>query len=361
MPKNIYQRGNGFQVKLKLRGHPERINQTFSNLRDAQLFIDACRTSNSVEMKRLAPGSIRFIYRPRIGTIEQLLQHVDKKRWGGNPNCKRPTEGSKANAQRFVDWVGPRVKIRDALSEYTIAAFIEERERVHQNSGSTINRYRAAIFCLVREALRLNLISEKPDISVRREGRPRERIFTEDEEALILSQLSEWGYEDHVAWFTFLADTACRSGEPQQLLWRDFVGKFIHFEAEMTKNSTRRTLSATPRVMAAVQRMREKYGSVNQGPFSWADPDLLATRKIWRRLREHFKWMGKDCLIYTFRHTCASRLVQRGADLYQVQIWMGHSSVQMTQRYAKFAPEHLSRLAELLSQPLRSASGVEKA
>lgn len=72
---------------------------------------------------------------------------------------------------------------------------------------------------------------------------------------------------------------------------------------------------------------------------------------LWNRLRGHFDWMGKDTVIYTFRRTCASRLVQRGVDLYRVQIWMGHKSIQMAQRYAKFAPKHLAELADVLEQP----------
>jgi hypothetical protein len=41
--------------------------------------------------------------------------------------------------------------------------------------------------------------------------------------------------------------------------------------------------------------------------------------------------------------------VQRGVDLYRVQIWMGHKGPQMTQRYAKFAPKQLAELAEVLA------------
>lgn len=58
-----------------------------------------------------------------------------------------------------------------------------------------------------------------------------------------------------------------------------------------------------------------------------------------------------DTVIYTFRHTCASRLVQRGVDLCRVQIWMRHKSLQRTQRYAKFAPRQLAELADVLALP----------
>ena len=46
------------------------------------------------------------------------------------------------------------------------------------------------------------------------------------------------------------------------------------------------------------------------------------------------------------RHCFASALVQRGADLYEVQRLLGHKSHAMTQRYAHLAQENL-RAADL--------------
>ncbi|GEM_PF-2640443 len=345
--KCIYKRGpSSFQVKVVANG--TKISRAFPTLELAESFLEECKSGCWVAIGRSSRRIDKRFEKPRIRTLYELLVYVDKKRWHGNPDCKAPRSLA-GNARRFVEWAGGNTRVQQALNEWAIARFIEDRERLQKNSGSTINRYRASISALITEAHRLGLIVGKPQVAKRREGPARKRIFSVDEEEQILKTTRAYGRDDHAELFAFLADTGCRPGEAQKLTWSDFEGNKVHFEAGITKNSTRRTLTMTPRAAAAVNVMREKYSDMYDGPFAWALVDLRATRVLWSALRYHLKWMGKDCIIYTFRHTCASRLVQRGIDLYRVQIWMGHSVPQMTQRYAKFAPDQLSELASVLA------------
>ena len=55
-------------------------------------------------------------------------------------------------------------------------------------------------------------------------------------------------------------------------------------------------------------------------------------------------------MLHTFRHTCASILVQQGVPIYSVAAWLGHSSIVVTQRYAHLAPSSLKGLAGVLDK-----------
>ena len=67
---------------------------------------------------------------------------------------------------------------------------------------------------------------------------------------------------------------------------------------------------------------------------SWAT--LLGDAKI-----DNFRW-------HDLRHHFASSLVMRGVDLYTVSQLLGHSSVELTRRYAHLAPDHLAAAVKVL-------------
>ena len=62
-----------------------------------------------------------------------------------------------------------------------------------------------------------------------------------------------------------------------------------------------------------------------------------------------------DVNIHILRHTCASRLLERGVDLYTVSKWLGHSSVKVTERYAHLRTGALDRAAAALASTAGTA------
>ena len=64
---------------------------------------------------------------------------------------------------------------------------------------------------------------------------------------------------------------------------------------------------------------------------------MKSIRTAFNKARE--KADPEDVRFYDLRHTFASRLVQGGVQLYEVQHLLGHKSFDMVQRYAHLAPD----------------------
>jgi integrase len=63
------------------------------------------------------------------------------------------------------------------------------------------------------------------------------------------------------------------------------------------------------------------------------------------RLQE--RWATQNCW-HTARHTFASHLVMRGAPIKAVQELLGHSTIEMTMRYAHLSPDARREAVRLL-------------
>jgi integrase len=330
--KGISQRGKSYQAKFRREGLAPR-NGTFPTYEEAVAFIVRYAaeklTVNEVPTAATTPKPTGKT------TIQELFERVNRELWAGNPDCK--SEGQSLNARRFIKWVGADTPVVDALTRAKIAEFVEHRENEHENSGATINRYMAAVSALSTRALDDGILMAKPKLPRRAEGGFRMRTYTKAEEEEILAVTREMGRHDLADWFIFLCDTGARPKEVNLLKWRDCRDGLIYLDGPTTKNGTPRDLQATDRVLAVLERMRVKHGHLH-GPFAWITSQDGVATAIWNKLRQRITWMDAECIMYAYRHTCASRMVQRGVDLFRVQIWLGHSDPKMTQKYAKFEP-----------------------
>ena len=58
--------------------------------------------------------------------------------------------------------------------------------------------------------------------------------------------------------------------------------------------------------------------------------------------------LGSHVVPYTIRHTMATELRSRGVPAWEVAGYLGHRTHGTTERYAKFAPDHLSQAVTAL-------------
>lgn len=65
-------------------------------------------------------------------------------------------------------------------------------------------------------------------------------------------------------------------------------------------------------------------------------------------------------VFHTVRHSCASLLINSGADLPTIQVILGHKSIAMTQRYAHIAEDRIKAAMNMLEPAMTENSGINK-
>lgn len=233
-----------------------------------------------------------------------------------------------------------------------LKAFGEELER-DGDAPATRNRKMSMIHTALRECFRRGEIERMPEFPHYAENNLKERYLTPEEEGKLLTTLA-----DHTApadaprvylqsLIPFLLDTGLRASECILDGAQD-LGDRIWLPHGTTKSGKGRTVPLTKRARAALSEMLQSPVHARLQKLKARDKDNpTKVMGVWFRAA-CAKAGIEGVTLHTLRHTCASRLVQRGVSLYVVKEWLGHSSITVTERYAHLAPKNLHAAAQAL-------------
>jgi integrase len=163
--------------------------------------------------------------------------------------------------------------------------------------------------------------------------------------------------------------TGLRVGELLALKWEDLdlvAGRLM----------VRRTLWQKQEVLPKGGKVREvplgnevvtalKAHRHLRGPYVFCDE--AGARLTHSKVKRVVPWacakarLAKRLTTHGLRHTFASHLVMRGVSLKAVQELLGHSTIEMTMRYAHLSPDVKRDAVRLLDAPPESATVVEQA
>ncbi len=175
-------------------------------------------------------------------------------------------------------------------------------------------------------------------VSRDRENNQRDKWLSVEEERRLLENSTEWLRE----LIRLALHTGLRRGEILSLTW-DRVNLFQKtIIVQKSKNGKPRTVPLTSVAMGILEE-KAKVRSLKT--------NLVFTNTVFKMIG--ISWVMKNFIIargkagledfhfHDLRHTFATRLAQRGVDLYTISKLLGHVNITMTARYAHHCPESL--------------------
>ena len=322
LPKGVTKRGEKFRVSVGS-------GATRSTVIVADVY-EAIETRTLLQAESFIPRDVK--------TLQDAYTQTVRECWG---RAKSGTH-SAAVALRVLEYFSPLLPLTDITR--TALVDMEEHFRQHGNTDATINRKLSALSKMLHVAYEHGWVSTLPVMHRKKEGRGRIRYFSVEEERAILALCYEWGKADHGDCIQVLLDTGMRPSEVFNLEKRDinFQHNLIHIFENKTDHP--RSLPMTKRVRAILLTRTTTRSKPFPYEGRWLD-------YVWTRVRVTLGMQDDEQFVpYTCRHTCATRLLQRGFTLPELQKWLGHKSLTMTMRYAHLSPTALLKGAQLLEQ-----------
>ena len=223
-----------------------------------------------------------------------------------------------------------------------------------QYSKATIARKLATLRSFYKFLVKRNRISSNPVVGIRtpkQEKRlPRFLEYEEIKRLLETPPADTWlGARDRAIMET-LYSTGMRVSELVALNLDDidFLGEVVHIRGKGKKERICPISSSVLQIIQHYMEFRNKRAQHNgnfDGKVLFVNKHgkRLSTRSVRRKMDKYLKIAGLDPAIspHTLRHSFATHMLNRGADLRSVQELLGHQSLSTTQIYTHLTTKKL--------------------
>ena len=226
-------------------------------------------------------------------------------------------------------------------------------------SKATIARKLATLRSFYKFLVKRNEITSNPVVAVRTPKQekklPRFLEYEEVKRLLETPPMDNWlGARDRAILET-LYSTGIRVSELVALNMDDidFLGEIVHVRGKGKKERIAPISSSALQVIQHYMEYRNKRAQSNSNfdlkvLFVNKHGRRLSTRSVRRKMDKYLKMAGLDPSIspHTLRHSFATHMLNKGADLRSVQELLGHQSLSTTQVYTHLSTSKLKEIYE---------------
>ena len=223
-----------------------------------------------------------------------------------------------------------------------------------QYAKATIARKLATLRSFYKFLVKRNRVSSNPVVGIRTPKQdkrlPRFLEYEEIKRLLETPPMDTWlGARDRAIMET-LYSTGMRVSElvAMNLEDIDFLGEVVHIRGKGKKERICPISSSVLQIIQHYMEFRNKRAQHNSNfdskvLFVNKHGKRLSTRSVRRKMDKYLKIAGLDPAIspHTLRHSFATHMLNRGADLRSVQELLGHQSLSTTQIYTHLTTKKL--------------------
>lgn len=302
-------------------------------------------------------------YRRKFKTKAEALRfeafvrqgHVDKKDWNPSPKDRRRLSELAASWYALYGHSlrdGKRrhdalLAISSAMSDPVAIAMTGQHFSVYRSdrlkegiTPKTLNNHLSYVKAVFNELKALDEIGYGNPLAGVRPLRVPERELswlTSEQISRLLDEIRMSTENPHVEIITLVClATGCRWSEAESLTLDKLRNCSVVFPGVTTKNLKTRTVPIDPALFVRLEAHLKQYSEM---PFS-----LSAFR---RALKRSGIELPSGQASHALRHTFASHFVMQGGNMLVLQRVLGHSSINITMRYAHLAPEHFQEAVML--------------
>lgn len=345
---DIYVEGRRKYEYLKLYLLPGRENKTKNK--------ETLALANAVKAKRLVEiqnGRFGFNRKEKVLLLDFLSDYIEGKRENKSEGY---VSGLETAVKHVRTYVGKKVVYVSEVDKSWCKGFVNHLKKIKSKCGmpleqSTMHQYYTVMVVAFNKAVELELIDRNPFDAVADDEKPgrgktnREYLTFDEVKELMNTDIKDIRIKRA---FLFSCFTGLRYSDIVALKWKNVKdlgdGNIqLEFIQKKTKNQV-----VVPLNSNALQWMPERKCD-EQEVF-----ELPFYSVVLIKLRKWVKGSSitKDVTFHVARHTYATMLLYYGADLYTVSKLLGHSSVQITQIYAKVMDETKRKAVNLIPQIL---------
>lgn len=311
------------------------------------------RKSTGVQIPSDKKDSLVML-RAAVTILNQMRAGVVLGVWTGTVKNATLNEAIKKYLAQFIDSYKSKNTIlsimsllssafgKYGLNEITTDMINEQKNKWLSDgySANTINRniiYTRRIFKVASTQWEWTDRNPAARVEFVKGSRSRDRWLTDEEEVALLAGAPAWLSELIV----FGINTGMRLSEILNLKWDDVDLRRGVVNVGESKTGEPRNVPMNDRAMASLHA-RSKVRSILTDLVFIRDGNKISSGTVQRGVRRAAVSAGiTNFVFHDLRHTFATRLIQKGTDIYTVQRLLGHKSGRMTERYAHHSVDSL--------------------